>query len=61
MNSERLAEILRRAKVAGARLRVTVGRAGTLAPARPDFPAVRLPPPPRFRLGQFVPVVRRVG
>lgn len=58
MNSERLAEILRRAKAAGARL---LGRTGTLAPARPEFPAVRLPPPPRFRLGQFVPVVRRVG
>lgn len=61
MNSERLAEILRRAKAAGARLRVTVGRTGTLAPQRQGLPAVKLPPPPRFRLGQFVPVVRRVG
>lgn len=58
---DRLAEILERARAVGARLRVTVGRAGTLAPARPGLPAVKLPPPPRFKLGQFVPVVRRVG
>ncbi len=60
---DRLAEILERARAVGARLRVTVGRAGA-AQGRPGglrLPAVKLPPPPRFKLGQFVPVVRRVG